>query len=302
MEIPYTLTARPDTGLYNGKLGIWLFLASEVMLFGALFTAYLFMRIGAEDGTWPQHVLSVPIGLTNTLILIISSITMVWAWVALKERKFNTYRLALFLTILCGLAFLCLKGYEYYTKYEHWGLMIKEDAIAKYMPELSKMDAEVGSIPSQHVYEVNGDLEDWKPGPDGDYFLTHSQTGFTGNYVLTPVKAFHPVGYKAPAGTEESKRTPSLSPRTDVERAGPPPSRLWHLLRHLLYRHRSARASHHRWRGRDDLFPHHRLAALQKESRAALQPHRGHRHLLALRRSRLDHCLPHPLSHLTLLR
>ena len=50
MEIPYTLTARPDTGLYNGKLGIWLFLASEVMLFGALFTSYLFMRLGAEDG------------------------------------------------------------------------------------------------------------------------------------------------------------------------------------------------------------------------------------------------------------
>ena len=54
MEIPYTFTARPDTGLYNGKLGIWLFLASEVMLFGALFTSYLFMRLGAEDGTWPS--------------------------------------------------------------------------------------------------------------------------------------------------------------------------------------------------------------------------------------------------------
>ena len=34
MEIPYTVTARPDTGLYNAKIGIWLFLASEVMLFG----------------------------------------------------------------------------------------------------------------------------------------------------------------------------------------------------------------------------------------------------------------------------
>jgi cytochrome c oxidase subunit 3 len=51
MEIPYTISARPDTGLWNGKLGIWLFLASEVMLFGALFTAYLFVRLGAEDGT-----------------------------------------------------------------------------------------------------------------------------------------------------------------------------------------------------------------------------------------------------------
>ena len=39
MQIPYEVTARPDTGLYNAKLGIWLFLASEVMLFGGLFSA-----------------------------------------------------------------------------------------------------------------------------------------------------------------------------------------------------------------------------------------------------------------------
>src|SRR5271170_8069203 len=113
MEIPYTLTARPDTGLYNGKLGIWLFLASEVMLFGAIFTAYLFMRLGAEDGTWPNHVQNIWLGLTNTILLISSSITMVWAWVALKERKFNTYRVALGLTILFGILFLSIKAKEY---------------------------------------------------------------------------------------------------------------------------------------------------------------------------------------------
>ena len=62
----YTVAVRPDTGLYNGKLGVWLFLASEVMLFGALFTAYLFMRLGADPGMWPQHVQSIPLGFTNT--------------------------------------------------------------------------------------------------------------------------------------------------------------------------------------------------------------------------------------------
>ena len=46
MEIPYTVEARPDTGLYNAKLGIWLFLASEVMLFGALFSSYVLLRTG----------------------------------------------------------------------------------------------------------------------------------------------------------------------------------------------------------------------------------------------------------------
>jgi len=51
MEIPYTVEARPDTGLTNGKLGIWLFLASEVMLFGALFASYVMLRVGNEH--WP---------------------------------------------------------------------------------------------------------------------------------------------------------------------------------------------------------------------------------------------------------
>ena len=40
MQIPYTTEVRPDTGLTNPKLGVWLFLASEVMLFGSLFSSY----------------------------------------------------------------------------------------------------------------------------------------------------------------------------------------------------------------------------------------------------------------------
>ena len=53
MNIPYTVETRPDTGLANGKLGIWLFLASEVMLFGALFSAYALLRTGAPS--WPDQ-------------------------------------------------------------------------------------------------------------------------------------------------------------------------------------------------------------------------------------------------------
>ena len=47
MEIPYTVEVRRDTGLNNGKIGIWLFLASEVMLFGALFASYILIRTGS---------------------------------------------------------------------------------------------------------------------------------------------------------------------------------------------------------------------------------------------------------------
>ena len=71
MEIPYTVTPRPDTGLANPKLGIWLFLASEVMLFGGLFSAYIFLRMGAEEGYWPHGLLNVPVGAMNTAILIL---------------------------------------------------------------------------------------------------------------------------------------------------------------------------------------------------------------------------------------
>ena len=48
MEIPYNVEPRPDTGVYNAKLGIWLFLASEVMFFGALFSSYILLRTGAH--------------------------------------------------------------------------------------------------------------------------------------------------------------------------------------------------------------------------------------------------------------
>ena len=86
MEIPYTTEVRPDTGLTNPKLGIWLFLASEVMLFGSLFSSYVLLRSGAP--TWPvQHeVLSVPLAALNTVVLIASSVTMVMAWASLAPH------------------------------------------------------------------------------------------------------------------------------------------------------------------------------------------------------------------------
>ena len=62
MEIPYAVKTRPDTGLYNAKIGIWLFLASEVMLFGALFSSYILLRVNADPGTWPLHLLNVRLG------------------------------------------------------------------------------------------------------------------------------------------------------------------------------------------------------------------------------------------------
>ena len=118
-NIPYTVEEREDTGLYNGKLGIWLFLASEFMLFGALFSSYILMRIGAPS--WPSggSILNIPLGAMNTTILAFSSVTMILSWTALREKNFGKFKLSLGLTILCALVFLSVKAYEYHTKFEH---------------------------------------------------------------------------------------------------------------------------------------------------------------------------------------
>ena len=113
MEIPYAVKPHPVTGIPNGKLGMWLFLASEVMLFGALFSSLILLRVGAP--VWPHgyQELNVPLATANTLILIASSVTMVMSWASLKMNEFGKFRLYLGGTILLAFAFLVLKGFEY---------------------------------------------------------------------------------------------------------------------------------------------------------------------------------------------
>ncbi len=111
MQIPYTTEARPDTGLYNGKLGIWLFLASEVMLFAGLFSSYILLRTGAAE--WPRHVMPVGMATANTALLITSSMTMVMAWEALKTNNWTRHRSFLGLTVALGAVFLLVKSLEY---------------------------------------------------------------------------------------------------------------------------------------------------------------------------------------------
>lgn len=117
--IPYTVEERPDTGLYNAKFGIWLFLASEVMLFGSLISSYIILRTGSAS--WPagSSILNVPLGTINTMILITSSISVVYAWASLKNNDLGKFRLFMLWTILAGIVFLCIKGVEYSTKFHH---------------------------------------------------------------------------------------------------------------------------------------------------------------------------------------
>ena len=121
MEIPYTVERNPETGLSNGKIGVWLFLTSEVMLFGALFATYIMLRVGAADWQHDQTEagLSIPMATVNTIVLITSSVTMVMAWASLVRRQLERYRMFLLSTVGLGFVFLIIKYFEYTAKFEH---------------------------------------------------------------------------------------------------------------------------------------------------------------------------------------
>lgn len=130
MEIPYVVTPRKDTGLFNSKIAIWLFLASEVMLFGGLFSGYIFLRIGA-DFPWPERTLPVLPGLLNTFILIGSSVTVVFAWASLKMRNWLRFRIFMAITVLCAVVFMVFKGIEYNVKFHHQAVRLKDFTVVE---------------------------------------------------------------------------------------------------------------------------------------------------------------------------
>jgi cytochrome c oxidase subunit 3 len=95
-------------------LGMFLFIASEIMLFGAFFTAYFFIRV--VNGTdWPPHPYEFPkfVAFVNTCILVSSSFTVHWALHAIKHNQRNGLRAGLFLTFLLGALFLTGQLVEY---------------------------------------------------------------------------------------------------------------------------------------------------------------------------------------------
>ena len=136
MDIPYTTTPREDTGLWNAKVGIWLFLASEVMLFGALFSTYIVLRVNAPltgPLAWPQgsDYLNIRIGFFNTCVLITSSITVILGWAALVLKNPPKFRFYMGLTVLMGLTFLLVKSYEYHEKFIHYSITKTDQTVVK---------------------------------------------------------------------------------------------------------------------------------------------------------------------------
>lgn len=119
------LERRPMPGMmvYNLKLGMWVFLLSEVMFFTALIGSYIILRFAhPEQWAGPGQVLNVPLTALNTFILICSSVTMVKAFASIELGDQRGLRLYLILTVLLGLTFLSIQATEYY-KLAHEGFV-----------------------------------------------------------------------------------------------------------------------------------------------------------------------------------
>jgi heme/copper-type cytochrome/quinol oxidase subunit 3 len=107
------LPAGESTDVPTPRLGMWLFLASEVMFFGALVGSYLVLRLGAPAWPVPGEVLAIPVLAGNTLVLILSSITMVHAHGAAVAGDVPRLRRMLLATAGLGTLFLAVKAADY---------------------------------------------------------------------------------------------------------------------------------------------------------------------------------------------
>jgi cytochrome c oxidase subunit 3 len=96
-------------------LGMLLFIISEIMLFGAFFTAYFFIRVVNDAGWFPLDDVELPVAVAgvNTAILLSSSFTMHWALEGAKNDNRRAMRIGLLTTALLGFTFLCIQINEY---------------------------------------------------------------------------------------------------------------------------------------------------------------------------------------------
>ena len=120
MEHGHAHPIDPAVGYESAKLGMWLFLATELLLFGGLFAAYTIFRAKYPALFEEQHLeLNKTLGALNTVILIFSSLTMAMGVTCIQRGNRKLLTILLAITILCGLIFGFNKYLEYSAKFHH---------------------------------------------------------------------------------------------------------------------------------------------------------------------------------------
>lgn len=112
-----------DTQLEASKLGVWIFLVTEILLFGGLFCAFAIFRSWHLDAFVEAHNrLDKVLGGVNTVVLICSSLTMALAIRAAQTNNRKLVGILLGITLACAAGFMVIKGFEYHHKW-HDGLL-----------------------------------------------------------------------------------------------------------------------------------------------------------------------------------
>jgi len=157
------------------KLGMWVFLATEILFFGGLFTAYSVYRSNhPEIFIFGHQFLDKNLGALNTVILIFSSFTIAWAVRAAQLKQIKLLKWLLVATMLCAFGFLGVKYVEYSAKWKH-GLLWA----AKYDPHIDHEEAFETEDVTVDVHEGDADVEideDVETQPAGDTGLIESAT------------------------------------------------------------------------------------------------------------------------------
>jgi cytochrome c oxidase subunit 3 len=102
MMIRHQTETRADTGLYNAKLGIWLFLAFDAMFFGALISAYVLLRAASDSWPTAPAILPMWLGIFHTAVIVVAAGAAAQAWTAVRVGPVGSYSKWLVLSAFGG--------------------------------------------------------------------------------------------------------------------------------------------------------------------------------------------------------
>lgn len=159
--VPHTVAHHFDTPVQefqSAKLGFWLFLATEILLFGGLFAAYFYyheaypetFRLGGQQLDWK-------LGAINTTVLLLSSWTMAMGVRSAQTSQKQKTLLFCGLTVLGAIGFMVIKFFEYKAKNEH-GLVVFSELFGEYdkatgsLPWFKDYDGVMAGVPHGHLF------------------------------------------------------------------------------------------------------------------------------------------------------
>jgi cytochrome c oxidase subunit 3 len=163
-----------DQQYQSAKLGMWLFLATEILFFGGLLVAYTVFRINhPEVFVFGAYFLDTSLGALNTVVLIFSSFTIAWAVRAAQLKQIGILKWTIIATMVCALVFMGVKYVEYSSKWKH-GLLwaAKYDHHVEHVEsdhgEAGDAEAHAEEQPGEPVAEAAVEPDAGAPAADPD--------------------------------------------------------------------------------------------------------------------------------------